>query len=509
MGKIFSGILGPLSQSVGSVTGAPSFGRPVLRRKSNGGTNPRTAAQTAQRTRLQEASEYCRVNKAEILDYLGLTEVKGMTLWQQMVKWRMNGGSLPSAGPVWADISEGSQRIIYGDTWIAGEDSDGFYLSLEGFPLFSEGYVIESGSLCGFALAIDSDTGLSVTEGTFGESVPCLRGNDADWDFGIFLKSCPDDAVIRLMMSDGSAGAQPFAVEVQLPVANGNVQRDRSLWIEPADLVPAGDVLAYREVAGIKQDLEIVGSQYLESARTGVKLYPPAGNVTFTGLTSQGSSHYFGTASSLPADVYGGGVTLEDGAFVVANHIWVNRPSFADWKSVDALQVGYRFRCSGGILFGTRWLCIRQKQMAVASSSAVLGSNCLDEVYEATLMGDWSSYDSVDATDQFEIVIDSVEESVFLGRDAGAAAYSNMGYYISSFRAYDEYYSQFFSLDNSEFIVSGGKLKIDPSELNYARWGWLSDGDEVRIAFDLETIDPFTMIPITQHVTAVIYVSVV
>ena len=103
MGKIPMGILGPLSQSVGSVTGASNKGRPTLRRKSDGGVNPRTAAQVEKRSAFAEASEYCRENRDAIIAQEHFKEKKGLTIWNQMMSWYMAGGRLTPTGPQYID----------------------------------------------------------------------------------------------------------------------------------------------------------------------------------------------------------------------------------------------------------------------------------------------------------------------------------------------------------------------------------------------------------------------
>ena len=107
MGKIPMGILGPLSQSVGSVTGASNKGRPTLRRKSDGGVNPRTAAQVEKRSAFAEASEYCRENRDAIIEQEHFKEKKGVTIWNQMMSWYMAGGRLTPPAPVMPKITLG------------------------------------------------------------------------------------------------------------------------------------------------------------------------------------------------------------------------------------------------------------------------------------------------------------------------------------------------------------------------------------------------------------------
>lgn len=104
MGKIHMGILGPLSQSVGHVTGASVKGKATLRRKSSGGVNPRTEKQVESRSAFGEASEYCREHRAEIIEYCGFREKKGLTIWNQMIRWYLDGGRLPEVGPYLRDI---------------------------------------------------------------------------------------------------------------------------------------------------------------------------------------------------------------------------------------------------------------------------------------------------------------------------------------------------------------------------------------------------------------------
>lgn len=99
MGKISQGILGPLSQSIGGVTGASVKGRPTLRRKSSGGVNPRTQAQQQSRGAFSEASEYCRENRDAIIAQENFREKKGVTIWNQMMSWYMAGGRLAPTGP--------------------------------------------------------------------------------------------------------------------------------------------------------------------------------------------------------------------------------------------------------------------------------------------------------------------------------------------------------------------------------------------------------------------------
>lgn len=98
MGKISQGILGPLSQSIGGVTGASVKGRPTLRRKSSGGVNPRTQAQQESRGAFSEASEYCRENRDAIIAQENFKEKKGVTIWNQMMSWYMAGGRLNPSG---------------------------------------------------------------------------------------------------------------------------------------------------------------------------------------------------------------------------------------------------------------------------------------------------------------------------------------------------------------------------------------------------------------------------
>lgn len=112
MGKIPQGILGALSSSVGKMTGAVVKGRPTLRRKSNGGSNPQTESQQANRGAFAEASEYCRTNRAAIVEYLNLKEKKGVSIWNQMVSWYLAGGRLPS--PVVPDwYVDGDNHLWY------------------------------------------------------------------------------------------------------------------------------------------------------------------------------------------------------------------------------------------------------------------------------------------------------------------------------------------------------------------------------------------------------------
>lgn len=99
MGKLSYGILGPLSQSVGRVTGASYKGKATLRRKSSGGVNPRTEEQQANRSVFSEASEYCRQNRDAIITQEGFKERKGVTIWNQMMSWYLAGGRLTPAGP--------------------------------------------------------------------------------------------------------------------------------------------------------------------------------------------------------------------------------------------------------------------------------------------------------------------------------------------------------------------------------------------------------------------------
>lgn len=119
MGKITMGILGPLSQSIGGVTGASFKGKATLRRKSSGGVNPRTEAQQEKRSAFGEASEYCRENKAAIIEYCGFKEKKGVTIWNQMVSWYMAGGRLPAHETELIPVTLGGEtynELMYWDT---------------------------------------------------------------------------------------------------------------------------------------------------------------------------------------------------------------------------------------------------------------------------------------------------------------------------------------------------------------------------------------------------------
>lgn len=99
MGKLSHGILGPLSQSVGMVTGASFKGKATLRRKSSGGVNPRTESQQQNRSAFSDASEYCRLHRSEIIEQEGFREKKGVTIWNQMISWYLAGGRLTPSGP--------------------------------------------------------------------------------------------------------------------------------------------------------------------------------------------------------------------------------------------------------------------------------------------------------------------------------------------------------------------------------------------------------------------------
>lgn len=119
MGKITMGILGPLSQSIGGVTGASFKGKATLRRKSSGGVNPRTEAQQEKRSAFGEASEYCRENRAAIIEYCGFKEKKGVTIWNQMMSWFMAGGRLPGHDTELIPVTLGGQtynELMYWDT---------------------------------------------------------------------------------------------------------------------------------------------------------------------------------------------------------------------------------------------------------------------------------------------------------------------------------------------------------------------------------------------------------
>lgn len=112
MGKIPMGILGPLSQSIGSVTGASNKGRPTLRRKSDGGVNPRTAAQVERRSAFAEASEYCRENRDAIIAQEQFREKKGLTIWNQMISWYMAGGRLTPSGRRVVEETYGQYEVL-------------------------------------------------------------------------------------------------------------------------------------------------------------------------------------------------------------------------------------------------------------------------------------------------------------------------------------------------------------------------------------------------------------
>lgn len=119
MGKISMGILGPLSQSIGGVTGASFKGKATLRRKSSGGVNPRTEAQQEKRSAFGEASEYCRENRAAIIEYCGFKEKKGVTIWNQMMSWYMAGGRLPEHDTELIPVTLGGEtynELMYWDT---------------------------------------------------------------------------------------------------------------------------------------------------------------------------------------------------------------------------------------------------------------------------------------------------------------------------------------------------------------------------------------------------------
>ena len=124
------GILGPLSQSVGSVTGASVKGRPTLRRKSSGGVNPRTEAQQEKRSAFAEASEYCRENRDAIIAQEHFKEKKGVTIWNQMMSWYMAGGRLAPTGPYLSSVNLGDVDYDWIRNWDLMPESDKAYLNI-------------------------------------------------------------------------------------------------------------------------------------------------------------------------------------------------------------------------------------------------------------------------------------------------------------------------------------------------------------------------------------------
>ena len=153
MGKIPMGILGPLSQSVGSVTGASNKGRPTLRRKSDGGVNPRTAAQVEKRSAFAEASEYCRENRDAIIAQEHFKEKKGLTIWNQMMSWYMAGGRLTPTGPQYIDDTFNGHSVKRLLNWEHRQGTMGLEagLPLEGIAPaeYSSIYVSVTGQLWG------------------------------------------------------------------------------------------------------------------------------------------------------------------------------------------------------------------------------------------------------------------------------------------------------------------------------------------------------------------------
>lgn len=67
MGKLLQGILGGVSGSVGNVTGSSWKGIPVIKAKPLSVANPKTAAQTAQRTKFANSVDFAKGILAEVI----------------------------------------------------------------------------------------------------------------------------------------------------------------------------------------------------------------------------------------------------------------------------------------------------------------------------------------------------------------------------------------------------------------------------------------------------------